>query len=89
MKSTATPKYISFGITFSSPLEITQIIFNKKLYEELIAYYSLVRHGSDKNNAIQQFYSCVCGNILVFYRAVVYQLPSLLAPLFRHSGVMS
>jgi hypothetical protein len=34
---------------------------NKKFWEELIAYYPLIRHGRHRNRRVQQFlYCCVC-----------------------------
>jgi hypothetical protein len=33
---------------------------NKKFWEEIIAYYDLIRHGPHKKRRVQQFCCCVC-----------------------------
>jgi hypothetical protein len=62
-----------FTATSSSPLKIMQILFNKKLYEEVISFYPLLRHGPFRKHSVRQFLSC-CVHFHcrwnVFYRAV-------------------
>jgi cytochrome c oxidase assembly factor CtaG len=35
-------------------------ISNKKFWEELIAYFPLIRHGQHRKRCVQKFYCCVC-----------------------------
>jgi hypothetical protein len=39
----------------------------KKFWEELIAYFVLIRHGPHRNRSVQQFYCCLCNSWLVTF----------------------
>jgi hypothetical protein len=58
----------------SSPFNLLSLFWNKKFWEEIIAYFPFIRHGPHTKRRVQQFfYCCVCIRCRdnVFTRAVV------------------